>query len=328
MTVTARRPPLLTRSTTETRPGAFASPAPARQDPDIMTEPSRHLFDFSNRVGVIGLGIMGQALAANLEKDGHLAASWNRSPRPQAPRFTDSFARLATDSDIILIVVTDDQAVSEILAALLPELESRHTLIQCSTVTPDANRRFAEQSKAAGIAFVEALIAGSKPAAENRQIMFYTGGDTDIIEYIDPLLRTLAANTVQVGEVGAASAAKLATNLYLAIQIAGIAECYAYARQSGLDDEAIFTVLRNNITWNKMAEFKEPKLRQQDFSPQFSVSNMLKDIRLALDTCRDTSLMVMLQAAERQYQAAVYAGFGDEDMIAIYRLISEAANPA
>lgn len=293
-----------------------------------MTEPGHHLLDFSNRVGVIGLGIMGQALAANLENDGHLAASWNRSPRPQAPRFTDSLARLAADSDIILIVVTDDQAVSEILTALLPALESRHALIQCSTVTPAANRHFADQAHAAGVAFAEAMIAGSKPAAENRQIMFYTGGNPDILNRIDPLLRTLAANTVQVGAVGTASTAKLATNLYLAVQIAGIAECYAYARQNGLDDEAIFTVLRNNITWNKMAEFKEAKLRQQDFSPQFSVNNMLKDVRLALETCHDASLMVLLNAAERQYQAAVDAGFGEEDMIAIYRLVGKTANPA
>lgn len=287
-----------------------------------MTETNRHLADFSTRVAVLGLGIMGRALAANLEQDGHLAASWNRTPHPDAPHFTASLERLAADSDILLIVVTDDQAVAEVLERLLPLLEPRHTVVQASTVTPAGNRRFVDRVAVTGAAFLEALIAGSKPAAENRQIIFYTGGETATVEHIDPLLRTLAANTVHVGAIGAASTAKLATNLYLAIQIAGLAECYAYARYSGLDDEAIFAVLRNNITWNKMAEFKEPKLRQQDFSPQFSITNMLKDVRLALDTAADRQLFVLLQAAERQYQAAVDAGYGEEDMIALYRLVA------
>lgn len=286
-----------------------------------MTETNQHLPDFSSRVGVLGLGIMGRALAANLERDGHLAACWNRTARPETPRFTDSLERLAADSDILIIVVTDDQAVAEVLEDLLPLLESRHTVVQASTVTPAGNRRFADRVASTGAGFIEALIAGSKPAAESRMIIFYTGGESATVNRIDPLLRSLAANTVHVGPVGAASAAKLATNLYLAIQIAGLAECYAYARQSGLEDEAIFTVLRNNITWNKMAAFKEPKLRQQDFTPQFSVANMLKDVRMALDTAQDRELLVLLQAAERQYQAAVEAGYGDEDMIALYRLV-------
>lgn len=288
-----------------------------------MTASNPPLSDFKNRVGVIGLGIMGRALADNLYADGHLAASWNRSSQPDAPLFTDNLKQLAADSDILLIVVTDDQAVTEVLEGLVPQLQSRHVVIQASTVTPAGNRRFNEQVLASGADFMEALIAGSKPAAENRQIIFYNGGEAGTVNRIDPLLRSLAANTVHVGAVGTASAAKLATNLYLAIQIAGLAECCAYARDSGLEDEAIFTVLRNNITWNKMAEAKEPKLRQADFSPQFSIANMLKDVRLALDTARDRKLLVLLQAAERQYQAALEAGLGDQDMIALYRLVCE-----
>lgn len=274
-----------------------------------------------SHVGLIGLGIMGRALATNLEDDGHLAASWNRTPSPTAPRVCDSLAQLAAASRTLMIVVTDEAAVEAVLNDLLPVISGQHIVIQASTVSPAANQRFSEQVSATGATFVEALIAGSKPAAEKRQIIFYTGGDNATVEAVDPLLRTLAANSVHVGPVGDASAAKLATNLYLAIQIAGLAECYAYARDSGLDDDAIFKVLCNNITWNKMAEFKEPKLRQQDFSPQFSINNMLKDVRLALDTARDTSLLVMLQAAEGRYQAARDAGFGDDDMIALYRLI-------
>jgi len=274
-----------------------------------------------SHVGLIGLGIMGRALATNLENDGHLATSWNRTPSPTAPRVCDSLAQLAAASRTLMIVVTDEAAVESVLNDLLPVISGQHIIVQASTVSPAANQRFSEQVSATGATFVEALIAGSKPAAEKRQIIFYTGGDNAAVEAVDPLLRTLAANSVHVGPVGDASAAKLATNLYLAIQIAGLAECYGYARDSGLDDDAIFKVLRNNITWNKMAEFKEPKLRQQDFSPQFSINNMLKDVRLALDTARDTSLLVMLQAAECRYQAARDAGFGDDDMIALYRLI-------
>lgn len=273
------------------------------------------------KTGVIGLGVMGRALADNLYRDGRLAASWNRTSTPQAPAWQSDISELAARADMLLIVVTDDVAVDAVLERLLPALESRHLVIQCSTVRPASNQRFTESVTNAGAAFVEALIAGSKPAAENRLIQFYMGGAEPDIKRAQPLLQTLGAGCVHVGAVGMASSAKLATNLYLAIQIAGLAECYAYARDSGLDDDAVFTVLRNNITWNKMAEFKEPKLRQQDFSQQFSIANMLKDVRLALDTAPDRRLLVLLQAAERQYQAAVDAGYGEDDMIAIYRLL-------
>jgi 3-hydroxyisobutyrate dehydrogenase-like beta-hydroxyacid dehydrogenase len=275
------------------------------------------------RAGVFGLGIMGRAIAGNLEADGLLAASWNRTPQPDFPRFRPDPADVVKAADLLFIIVTDARAVAVILDRIEPLLEARHLIIQCSTVEPAKDIEFAARAGRRGADFIEAMIAGSKDAAIARKIVFYTGGDAESIARAEPALRALSAERVHVGAIGKASAVKLATNLNLAIQIAALCESYFFARRAGLSDAEFFSVLRHNITWNRMAEFKEPKFRARDFSPQFSVKNMLKDVRLTLAVHADDYTLPLLQATERIYARAVEAGLGDEDMIALYRLLEE-----
>ena len=100
-------------------------------------------------------------------------------------------------------------------------------------------------------------------------------------------------------------------------------ESYAYAVSNGLTDEQFFNVFRSNTGWNFLAEYKEPKLRNRDYAAQFSVSNMLKDVRLALATDRTDKGMRLLKNVETIYAEAVTAGLGDEDMIALFKLIQQ-----
>jgi len=269
---------------------------------------------------VLGLGIMGRAIADNLEEDGLLTASWNRTPQSTAPKFVESLEEALSKAKVLFIVVRDGQAVSDVLDLIEPILTNEHIVVQCATVIPDENIEFNKRVEARKANFVEALIGGSKIAAVERKIPFYIGGKKEIVEKIEPVLAKISAKRIHVGAVGAASVAKLAMNLNLAIQVEALCESYAYAISNGLNDDQYFEVLRNNTGWNYLCEYKEPKLRARDYTPQFSVGNMLKDVQLALATDKTDSGMSLLKKTESIYQACDEKGWGDEDMIALLKL--------
>jgi len=269
---------------------------------------------------VLGLGIMGKVIADNLEGDGLLTASWNRTPQPAAPKFFASIEEAISEARILFIVVRDGQAVSDVLNLIEPVLTSQHIVVQCATVTPEENIEFKLRVEACNADFVEALIGGSKVAAIERKIPFYIGGKKEVVEKIEPVLAKISAKRIHVGTVGTASVAKLAMNLNLAIQVEALCESYAYAISNGLNDDQYFKVLRNNTGWNYLCEYKEPKLRTRDYAPQFSVRNMLKDVQLALATDKTDSGMSLLKKTESIYQACNEKGWGDEDMIALLKL--------
>ena len=135
----------------------------------------------SSSVAVLGLGIIGATWARHLESDGVLGAAWNRTPQPTFPKWVATPAAVLAHADTILIVVADPPAVEGLLRALAPKLEPRHLIIQSSTIDPDSSRAFAELVTRHGAAYVEAPFTGSKPAAEQRQTIFYMGGPTEAV---------------------------------------------------------------------------------------------------------------------------------------------------
>lgn len=270
---------------------------------------------------VLGMGIMGQAIADNLEADSLLTASWNRTPLSNAPKLVSNIEEAVSKAKVLLILVSDGKAVSDVVDLIEPVLTSDHIVVQCATVKPDENIECQKRVEASGAAFVEALIGGSKVAAVERKIPLYLGGNSDVVNKLEPLLAKISNKRIHVGDVGTASVAKLAMNLNLAIQIEALCESYAYAISNGLSDDQYFEVLRNNTGWNYLCEYKEPKLRGRDYTPQFSVKNMLKDVRLALATDKTDEGLSLLKKTESIYQAGEDYGFGDEDMIALYKMV-------
>lgn len=271
---------------------------------------------------VLGLGIMGQAIAENLDEDGLLVASWNRTPKSHAPKYIANIEEAVSTARILLILVSDGKAVANVIDLIAPILTRDHIVVQCATVKPEENIESKERVEAHGASFVEALIGGSKVAAIERKIPLYLGGSKAVVDALEPLLAKISGKRIHVGKVGTASVAKLAMNLNLAIQIEALCESYAYAISNGLSDDQYFEVLRNNTGWNYLCEYKEPKLRKRDYTPQFSVKNMLKDIRLALATDKTDEGMALLKRTEAIFVAGEQSGLGDEDMIALYKMVN------
>jgi 3-hydroxyisobutyrate dehydrogenase-like beta-hydroxyacid dehydrogenase len=272
-------------------------------------------------VGVFGLGIIGHVWAGNLHRDGIPVFGWNRTPRPELPFYTPDPREVAKQAGLLIIVVADPPAVQGVLDQILPVLRPGHLVVQSSTISPQATKHFAALVAAKGAAFLEAPFTGSKPAAEQRQTVFYAGGDPTVLERARPTLARLSRAIEYIGPVGSASALKLAMNINIAMIAEALCESLAYARAAGISDDCFFSALKLNVGQSGLATLKEPKLRTADYSPQFSVKHMGKDIRLALESAGDLPLP-QTQAVMKLYAAALDRGWGDDDFISLTRLLN------
>lgn len=279
-------------------------------------------------ISIFGLGIIGSIWANHLHRDGDNVCGWNRSPKPDLPFHTTDARAAAAGADVLLIVVADPPAVQNVLDQIKPALRPGQLIIQSSTISPDASRRFAAQVEATGAAFLEAPFTGSKPAAEQRKLVFFLGGDTAILERARPVLSRLGHALEHIGPVGSASALKLAFNLNLALVAEALGESLHFARAAGISDERFFSALKLNVGRSGLSEMKEAKLRNADYAPQFSLKHMGKDLRLALETAGTTVPLPQTQSLAHLYQAGLERRWGDDDFIGLIRLVQSPRPPA
>ena len=275
------------------------------------------------RVSVFGLGIIGSAWAENLVADGIDVRCWNRTPKP-LPGFYALAEDAVEGSQFVIIVVSDPAAVQSVIDQIIPKLMRGQVVIQCSTISAKWSRLFAQQIAQTGAEYLEAPFTGSKPAALERKTVFYVGGETSILESTRPLLERLSSSILHVGPVGSAASLKLAMN----INVAGVAqilcESISFARAEGISDETYFSALKLNASRSGISELKEPKLRKSDFTPQFSIKHMAKDLGLALETGSEDGIRLnCTNHLLTLYKNALSAGWGDDDFISLVRLINE-----
>jgi 3-hydroxyisobutyrate dehydrogenase-like beta-hydroxyacid dehydrogenase len=271
------------------------------------------------KIGVFGLGIIGSVWAENLRTDGHDVRGWNRTPR-QLPWCVARAADAAKDAEIIFIVVADPPAVQNVLDQILPVLHSGQVVIQSSTISPKATLDFARQVQRTGAAFLEAPFTGSKPAAEQRKTVFYVGGDEKLLEQVRPVLARQANSVLYIGPLGSASALKLAMNINIALVAQGLCESLTFARAAGIADDKYFAALRPNVSHSGIAALKEPKLRDKEFTPQFSLKHMAKDLRLALEAAPSLPLS-QTRTVMQAYEEGLKRGWGNKDFSVLIGLL-------
>jgi 3-hydroxyisobutyrate dehydrogenase-like beta-hydroxyacid dehydrogenase len=284
-------------------------------------------------IGVIGLGIIGGAWTRNYAADGLLAGCWNRTPQPQMPAWKNSPEEVVAAADVVQIVVADPPAVAGILEKILPRLGPGKIVVQSSTIDPASSEKFSAQVTARGARYLEAPFTGSKPAAENRQTVFFLGGDEGLVAEVEPLLSRISAHRFHIGTGGQAAAIKLALNLNILAQMEGLAEALTIARRAGVGDDMFFRVLEKNVSYSPLMKLKEPKLRAGDFSPQFSVKHMHKDMRLATAMVHSASSgragsgqgganrLPLLEALRERLRQVEERGGADEDFSALIKLL-------
>ena len=273
-------------------------------------------------VAVLGLGIIGQAWAKNLHEDGLHVRAWNRTPK-DLPYFEKDLASAVKGAEMIVLVVSDPDAVAQILDRIVPHLTQGQLVTQSSTISAEWTHKFCAQVEKTGATFLEAPFTGSKPAAEKRQTVFFLGGGEEAVEKARPVLTRLSTKILHIGDIGSASSLKLALNLNLAILAESLCEALTLTRAQNIPDEKFFEALHCNAGRSPMSDLKEPKLIARDYSPQFALKHMDKDLRLALETAGQRKLP-LAQHLKTLYKEGMANGFGDDDFTGLMRIVDGA----
>lgn len=264
-------------------------------------------------IGIIGLGIIGSRIASHLAKSGHQVYVWSRSARA-VPNFLASPREVAAAAEVLEIFVRDDAALLEAVQDILPVLTERHVIINHATVSPAATLKAAELVQEAGAGFLDCPFTGSKLAAQNAKLVYYVGGDKNLLQRVRPILEASSSKILHVGPVGHATILKIATNLLTAVTVKGLSEALALTKAHGVDPQQLFATLEPNANFSPLVGFKLPAMIQGDFEAHFSLQNMLKDADFALDLAKEKNVPVpALQVMADAMRRAMVAGHADMD---------------
>ena len=280
------------------------------------------------KVGVIGLGIIGTRVAANLRSAGHQVYVWSRTPRA-APNFLGSVVEVADLCDAIQLFVSDDAALAEITRTVAAALRPRHVVLCHATVSPGAAREAAKVVEGQGARYLDAPFTGSKTAAQNRQLVYYVGGDKPALEEVRPVLEATSKSVLHVGAVGDAALLKIATNMVTASTVQTLAEALALVRAAGIEPSRLVEALENNASRSGTSDLKLPAMIAANTEPNFSLKHMLKDVRFAqsLADQYELSLPVTDTTAE-VLGMGVHNGWEEEDFSVVAQLYAPPAPPA
>ncbi len=274
----------------------------------------------TTHVGLLGLGIIGSRVAENLRKAGHTVSVWSSTGRV-VPGAMPSPREVAEAAQVIQIFVRDDAALLEAMRELLPALTADHIIMNHATVSKAATLEAAGLCESAGAAFLDAPFTGSKLAAQNGKLCYYTGGSTEVLERARPVLEVSSAKIVHLGGIGDAMVLKIVTNLVTAVTVKALAEAAAITKGQRVPLEALKTALESNANFSALIGMKLPAIMSGDFEAHFSLVNMLKDADFALALATDSDVNTSaLQCTAEAMRAGVKEGMGDLDFSVIGKL--------
>jgi 3-hydroxyisobutyrate dehydrogenase-like beta-hydroxyacid dehydrogenase len=222
--------------------------------------------------------------------------------------------------DYLQIFVSDDDALLQTVEQLSGRLGPRHVVIAHSTVAPNSMRTAAKTVERRGARFVEAPFTGSKTAAEKGELVYYVAGTDAALREARPILEASSKEIIEIGEVGQATAIKIATNMITAASVQAAAEALGLVRALGLPLEKFLEAMGGNASHSTTLAMKMPKIIKRDFEPHFSVKHMLKDMQIANHLGLSNSLELGVTAAARdRLLEQVQWGHGEEDYSAVAR---------
>jgi len=280
-------------------------------------------------VAFLGLGIMGRPMASNLVKAGHEVTVWNRTAGKavEGARAAASPAEAAAGAEIIWTCVSDTKAVENVLfgpQGVHESLSAGQVIIDSSTISPSATRQFAERVRAKGVEYVDAPVTGSKVGAENGTLIFIVGGEESAIEKLKPLFAATGKKFFRMGETGKGQVAKLAMNLQIALIYEGFAEALTLAAKLGVDAGTMLPLIEASMVRSGVVDYKAPFVLKRDFSPNFPLRLMRKDIRLTLAAAKEARVKLPgLETVEEIYDMATEDGHENLDYAATLTLLEK-----
>ena len=281
------------------------------------------------KVAFLGLGIMGKSMARNLVKAGHDVTVWNRTPKSvEGACAAKTPAEAAHDAEVIWMCVSDTAAVERILFAadgVSTALKSGAIVVDSSTISPAATRDFATKLRAKAADYVDAPVTGSKIGAESAQLIFIAGGKEETLAKLEPLFSAMGKKVVHMGETGLGQSAKLAMNLQIAMIYEGFAEALTLATRLGVKPEKLIELIQASMVRSGVIDYKAPFVLQHDWTPNFPMRLMEKDLNLVKEAAAQTKLPLPgLESVRKVYEKAREQGKSDLDYAATLDVIEDA----
>jgi 3-hydroxyisobutyrate dehydrogenase len=282
----------------------------------------------TKKIGWIGLGNMGIPMSQQLIKAGYPVTVYNRSKEKETSlkamgaAIASSPNELIQQTDIVFIMVSNDEAISEIFngdGGLLGAKASGKIIINMSTVSPDISKQMAALCREQGNDYLDAPVSGSVKQAEEGQLVIMVGGEANTFEEAKPVLEKLGKLAMLVGSNGAGNTAKLAINTLLGFHAQGLAETIVFAQQNSIKTEDMLNIINNSALGNVFAKIKGDAILKDNYQAAFALKHIAKDLRLAKAEGLNTPLA---QVAYQTFQEAE-AAYGNEDIIAVIKQVSK-----
>lgn len=267
-------------------------------------------------IAVLGLGIIGSRAASQLQKRRRVQ-TWNRTPKGTSGECA-TVQEAAEAADLILLYLKDALAVREVARQVFDLPQRERILVNHSTVDLATTRWLTDECKARGIGFLDCPFTGSRDAAAGGNLVYYAGGPTELLDRVEPLLLQTAKSVLRCGDAGSATVLKLVTNLISACTVQALAESLATATRHGISPEQLINAVSQNACGSPLAAMKLPSMAKGDFDTHFSLSNMLKDSRYALDLATEAGLDTpAIRTVAGRMQELCDIGLADSDYSAL-----------
>ena len=283
------------------------------------------------KVGFVGLGTMGLAMAANARRGGFEVSAWNRTPGRAGDlpdlgvRILDSPAAVAAASDIVVTMVSDTPDVEAVLFGpngVADGAQAGTLVVDMSTIAPTPTRDFAARLGEKGVHMLDAPVSGGSEGARKATLSIFVGGDAADLERARPVLESLGTTITHVGPIGAGQAVKAVNQVILAGTYMGVAEGIVLALKAGLDVDQVVAALSGGAAQSWVLANRSGRMKDNDYPLGFKVALHRKDLGIALGMARELGASLPVSALTEAIEAGLMGqGHADDDMSAVARSI-------
>jgi len=300
-----------------------------------LPRPRRLCYESSTvrTIGMIGLGLLGHALASRLLAAGHAVVGYDVLPEQRGAlarlggKAAASVEDVAGRAEAVCVVLPTLASVEDVIlgdAGVAARAGRGATVIQMSTISPALTERLAREVAARGRDFLDCPVSGTSAMVARGDGIIIAGGEPAVFERWRPLLEAMLPRVVHVGPSGHATFVKLVANLLVGVHSLAAAEALTMARKAGLDLPRVLEVLTPGAAGSRMLEVRGPMIAREDFPPQMKLELFMKDLHLIQEAARSVGAPIPLtDASERLYAAALRAGHGGEDLSVVVKALED-----
>ena len=289
------------------------------------------------KIGFIGLGLMGRPMAINVARGGHTLHIWARRAASLEPfaqfgaQAHASPAEVAKHADLVVTMVADAPDVEEVTLGengVATGAKKSLLVVDMSTIAPAAAQRIGKKLADKGLEFLDAPVSGGEVGAINATLSIMVGGKAAAFAKMKPVFELMGKNIVHVGDSGAGQVAKACNQIVTGMGVAAVAEAFNFARKSGADVAKVREALMGGFAYSKILENHGQRMIDRNFKPGFKAWMHQKDLRIVMEEAHRLGLMLPGAAATAQmFNAMVGSGLGEDDSVAMLKLLERMSEP-